>query len=158
MKRKKERKVRKPRRAKGQEGWSLIEILVGISIVLILMTSVGIAVMGNVDKARRTAARDHIATFALALDSYLLDCNQYPTQEQSLKALVEKPILHPMPEGWSGPYLQTLKIPPDPWNNEYEYKVPGPGGLAYGIRSYGADGVEGGEKKNADIVSWQTNG
>jgi len=139
---------------KGEEGWTLVEILVGIAIVLILMTSVGVVIVGNIDRARQTAARDHIKSFALALDAYLIDCGRYPSEEQGLEALVEKPILSPVPDGWNGPYLQSLKIPRDPWGNEYEYEVPGPGGLPYGIRSYGADGVEGGENSARDIVSW----
>ena len=136
-------------------GFSLIEILIGIAIVLILMTSVGVAVIGNIDKARIAAAKDHIKTFSLALDSYLLDCGQYPTEEHGLKALVEKPILSHVPLRWNGPYLQTLKIPVDPWNQEYDYRVPGAGGLPYGIRSLGADTMEGGEGKNKDITSWE---
>ena len=139
---------------RSQAGWTLVEIMVGIAIVLILMTSVGVVLVGNIYKARQAAAKDHIKTFALALDAYLLDCGDYPSQEQGLKSLVEKPILSPVPTGWDGPYLQTLAIPKDPWGNEYEYAVPGPGGLAYGIRSFGADRVEGGEEKNKDIMSW----
>ncbi|HUV08718.1 MAG TPA: type II secretion system major pseudopilin GspG [Spirochaetia bacterium] len=140
---------------KRDEGWTLIEILIGITIVLILMTSIGVMVVGNVDRARQATARDHIGAFDLALDSYLFACGQYPTEEQGLRALVEKPILSPVPAGWSGPYLKVLKIPADPWGNPYEYKNPGPGGLPYGIRCFGADGIEGGEDKNRDIVSWE---
>jgi general secretion pathway protein G len=131
-----------------------VEILVGIAIVLILMTSVGVVIVGNIDRAKQTSARDHIKSFALALDAYLIDCGRYPTEEQGLAALVEKPILSPVPDGWKGPYLQTLEIPADPWDNLYEYEVPGPGGLPYGIRSYGSDGLEGGEDSARDIVSW----
>jgi general secretion pathway protein G len=140
---------------RSEAGWTLVEIMVGIAIVLILMTSVGVVLVGNIYKARQAAAMDHIKTFALALDAYLLDCGEYPTQEQGLKALTEKPILSPVPTGWKGPYLQTLTIPTDPWGGEYEYRVPGPGGLPYGIRSFGADRVEGGEDRNRDIVSWK---
>ncbi len=148
-------KIGRPDEVQAQEGWTLVEIMVGIAIVLILMTSVGVVLVGNIYKARQAAARDHIKTFALALDAYLLDCKEYPTREQGLQALVEKPILSPVPADWDGPYLQILKIPKDPWGNEYEYMVPGPGGLAYGIRSFGADRLEGGEEQNRDIVSWE---
>ena len=99
-----------------EDGWTLVEILVGIAIVLILMTSVGVVIVGNIDRARQTAARDHIKSFALALDAYLIDCGRYPTEEQGLEALVEKPLLNPVPNGWNGPYLQSLKVPLDPWS------------------------------------------
>jgi len=86
----------------------------------------------------------------------MLDCGRYPTEEQGLKALVEKPILSPVPKKWNGPYIQTLEIPIDPWSNEYEYMVPGPGGLPFGIRSYGADAIEGGQDNDKDITTWET--
>ena len=141
-----------------EDGWSLIEILIGIALVLVLMTSVGLAIVGNVDRARRTAARDHIQTFSLALDAYLIDCGGYPTEDQGLRALVEKPILDPVPSDWAGPYLKILEIPRDPWKRPYEYEVPGPGGLPYGIQSFGADGLNGGEGKDGDITSWEIDG
>ena len=144
------------KRKKNEEGFSLIEILIGIAIILILMTSVGFAIMGNVGRARRVAAKDHVRTLALALDAYMLDCGRYPTEDQGLKALVEKPILSPVPKNWNGPYIQTLTIPIDPWSNEYEYMVPGPGGLPFGIRSYGADAIEGGQDNDKDITTWET--
>ena len=89
-----------------------------------------------------------------SLNAYFLDTGRYPTSEQGLEALWDRPVLEPVPEGWQGPYL-TKELPEDPWGNHYDYFVPGPSGLPYGIRSYGADGSEGGDEAAADIVSWK---
>lgn len=107
-----------------------------------------------VDRARQVTARSQIETFSLALQAYAIDCRRYPTQEQGLQALWQKPILEPVPSGWSGPYVEK-SIPADPWGNAYEYLVPGPEGLPFGIRSFGADGREGGEGNDRDVSSWQ---
>ena len=78
----------------------------------------------------------------------------YPTEEQGLMALRKKPVLEPVKDGWDGPYL--YKEPPkDPWGNEYEYMLLNDGENAYGIRSFGSDGKEGGEGKAEDICSWK---
>ena len=107
-----------------------------------------------VDRARQVTAKSQIETFSLALQAYAIDCKQYPTQEQGLQALWEKPILEPVPSGWDGPYVDK-QVPNDPWGNPYAFVVPGPSGLPFGIRSLGADGREGGEGNNRDVSSWQ---
>ena len=107
-----------------------------------------------VDRARQVTARSQIESFSLALQAYAIDCKQYPAQEQGLQALWEKPVLEPVPASWSGPYMEK-KIPNDPWGRPYEYTVPGPGGLPFGLRSLGADGKEGGEGNDKDVASWQ---
>ncbi len=135
-------------------GWTFIETLVVISIILILTASVGFMAYRYVDKAKTVAARSQIETFALALDSYLMDCGGYPTQEQGLKALVERPASEPVPKGWAGPYLSKA-IRNDPWDRPYEYLVPGKGGMPLGIRSFGADGKEGGDGQDRDISTWE---
>jgi general secretion pathway protein G len=106
------------------------------------------------DKARAVAARSQIETYALALDAYYLDCAAYPTSEQGLGALWEKPSLEPIPRGWNGPYVNK-PVNKDPWGNAYDYSAPGPSGLPFGIRSFGADGAQGGEGKNGDVASWE---
>ena len=103
--------------------------------------------------ARNAAAKTQIESFCTALEAYYIDCGTYPSLEQGLSALRKKPEVYPISNNWSGPYL--YKDPPkDPWGFEYEYLMPGPEGNAYGIRSYGADGIEGGDGKNQDITSW----
>ena len=125
-----------------------------IAIILILTSAVGFMAFRYVDRARQVTARSQIETFSLALQSYAIDCRQYPSQEQGLGSLWQKPVLEPLPGGWNGPYVEK-NIPADPWGNAYEYLVPGPNGLPFGIRSFGADGREGGEGNDRDVSSWQ---
>lgn len=148
------RERKRPEREDPEGGWTFIETIVVIGIVLILTSSVGFMAFRYLEKAKVVSARSQIETFALALDSYYLDCGRYPTAEQGLGALWEKPVQEPVPAGWNGPYL-SKKIPGDPWGGAYEYIVPGKAGLPFGIRSLGADGREGGEGNDADVQSWE---
>ena len=142
-------------RSGSEAGFTLIEILVASMILLIMISVTGLLVTRNVGKAKTTSSKNQVQIFSMAVNGYFLDCGVYPTTEQGLKSLIEKPILEPVPGGWDGPYLDKTEIPNDPWDNEYEYKNPGPQGLPFGIRSFGADGREGGEKQDRDIVSWK---
>ena len=139
-------------RARG--GWTFIESIIVITIVLILTGAVGVAGVRYVDRARASGTLSEISALGLALDSYYLDNGVYPTAEQGLGALWAAPSLPPVPKGWAGPYVSKNDFS-DAWDREYLYAVPGPQGLAYSIRSLGADGAEGGEGKDADINSWE---
>jgi general secretion pathway protein G len=141
-------------KSKKDEGWTFIETLIVMAIVLILTAAVGFNAVKQLDKAKIVTAKSQIETFSLALDSYYMDNGMYPSQEQGLNALWEKPSSSPEPAGWNGPYL-TKPVPKDPWGNEYQYTVPGNNGLPYGVMSYGKDGTEGGENNDADITSWK---
>lgn len=135
-----------------QYGFTLIEIMVVIVILGILATLIIPKIMDRPDDARRTKASLDIQSIGQALDLYRLDNNRYPTTDQGLKALVEKPNTEPMPRHWkSGGYLP--KLPSDPWNGSYVYLSPGVHG-DYDLLSYGADGELGGEGRGADINSW----
>ncbi len=125
-----------------------------IAIIMILTSAVGFMAFRYVDKARQVSARSQIETLSLALNAYALDCNQYPTKEQGLDGLWVKPVVEPLPVGWNGPYVNR-KITVDPWGHPYEYETPGPLGLPFSIRSLGADGKDGGEGSDRDIVSWE---
>ena len=131
-----------------------MEVLIVIAIILILTSAVGFMAFKYIDRARVVTAKNQIETLALALDAYAIDCKQYPTQEQGLAALWEKPTMEPVPEGWDSPYV-TKKITADPWGHPYQYTVPGPNGLPFGIRSLGSDGAEGGEGNAKDLTSWE---
>jgi general secretion pathway protein G len=134
-------------------GWTFIETIIVIAIVLILTSSVGVMAFRYVDRARMVAARSQIENYSMALHSYYLDNQRYPTNDQGLDALWTAPILDPVPTGWDGPYTDRA-IVPDPWSNPYEYETPGANGLPFGIQSYGADGAPGGTAADADITSW----
>lgn len=135
-----------------EDGWTFLETLIVIAVILILTATVGFMAVSNLSKARKAAAASQIDSFTLAVEAFFIDCGRYPTEDEGLAALRKKP--ETAPESWNGPYL--FKNPPkDPWGNAYEYFVPGADGSPYGIRCLGADGSEGGENENADITSWE---
>ena len=136
-------------------GFTLIELLVVIIIIAVLAAIVAPRFIGKTDQARVAAAKAQIQDFSLALDSYQLDNGNYPSTEQGLKALIEKPTGKPEAENWHGPYLTRKKIPLDPWGNPYVYVCPGKHNPdSYDLMSYGKDGKEGGDGYNADITNW----
>jgi general secretion pathway protein G len=134
------------------DGFTFLETLIVLAITVILSAGIGIPAMQHIERAKRTAARGQIETFRIALQTYYLDCNQYPSAEQGLDALFEKPVLSPVPESWKGPYLDR-RIPSDPWGHEWAYSRETSTGLPFVIISYGADGKEGGNGNEADIRS-----
>ncbi len=136
-----------------QAGFTFIEIMVAMMILLILIGAAGFTYIRYVSRARVVGAKNQVEAFSIALNSYYLDNGRYPTTEQGLTSLWEKPVLEPVPAQWNGPYLNK-EVPKDPWNHEYEYRNPGPNGLPFAIRSFGADGVEGGEANDRDVLSW----
>jgi general secretion pathway protein G len=106
-----------------------------------------------IEKARQVTARSQIETLSLALDAYATDCKSYPTPDQGLNALWTKPTAAPIPADWNGPYVNK-PVGMDPWGHAWDYTVPGPGGLPFGLRSFGADGKEGGDGNDKDVASW----
>ena len=139
---------------KNEDGWTFMETLIVIAIILILTATVGFMAINSLEKSRIAAARTQIESFATAIEAYYIDCGNYPTAEQGFQALRRKPETSPSSDSWSGPYLYK-DVPRDPWGYEYEYTSPAPDGSPYGIRSYGSDGKEGGEGKASDIKSWE---
>lgn len=140
----------KKEKRRHKQGFTLVEILVVIIIIGLLAALVGPRLFGKVSTAKQKAAKAQIELFGTALDTFRLDIGRYPTTEEGLKALREKPS---GAENWQGPYLPK-EIPVDPWNKDYVYKAPGEHG-DYDLISYGLDGAEGGEGENQDIVSWK---
>jgi len=136
-----------------EQGWTFVETIIVIAIILILTGTVGFIAFRYIDSAKQVAARTQIETFSVALSSYLFDNGGYPTQEQGLSALWQKPNTAPIPSNWRGPYIEK-PVPNDPWGHPYQYIVPGPSGLPFGVSSLGSDGLEGGEGNAKDITSW----
>ena len=140
-------------RARKDAGFTLIEIMVVIAIIGILATLIVPKIMGRPDEARATAAKHDVGTLVQAFKLYRLDIGRYPTTEQGVKALVEKPTSEPVPQNWkAGGYLDS--IPKDPWGNPYQYTNPGTRS-EIDVYSFGADGKPGGTGNDADIGNWQ---
>ena len=139
-------------------GFSLVEILVVLVIIGLLVSIVAPNVLRRADEARVQKVQADFKNIETALKLYRLDNFAYPTTEQGLQALVEKPNIDPLPRNWKqGGYLETM--PADPWGRNYLYLSPAEFGHGdYDIYSLGADGVTGGEDQNADIGSWMKKG
>jgi len=136
-----------------QGGFTLVEIMVVVVIIGILGMLVVPKLLGRTGEARVTAARTDIATLMQALKLYKLDNQRYPTTEQGLQALVQKPTAGPAANGWKeGGYVE--KLPKDPWGNNYQYLSPGLHG-EIDVFSLGADGQPGGAGEDADVGSWE---
>ncbi|MBD0316695.1 MAG: type II secretion system major pseudopilin GspG [Nitrospiraceae bacterium] len=146
--------TRHPSRHAFDRGFTFIEIMVVVAILAILAALVVPRIMGRTDDAKRTAAKVQIRNIEGALQLYKLDNGVYPSTEQGLKALIEKPSVGVVPKKWKlGGYLQ--KLPEDPWGNPYKYLSPAPAQRGdYEIMSMGTDGEVGGEGVNADITNW----
>ena len=120
-------------------GFTLLEIIVVITIIAILTALVAPKFLGRVDQSRQVDAQAQIELLGQALDLYRLEKGKYPSNEDGLKSIQ--------------PYLKK-ELPKDPWGNEFHYKFPGDHG-DYDLVSYGADNAEGGEDNDLDIVSWK---
>ena len=135
------------------QGFTFIEIMVVIIILGILAAIVIPRFVGRTEEAKRIAAAVQIRNIEGALHLFKLDNGFYPSTEQRLRALVEKPTTGRIPKKWiKGGYLS--KVPRDPWGNEYIYLSPGQQDRSYDVISYGDDGEKGGEDENADIENW----
>ena len=137
-----------------RRGFTLIEILVVISVIAILASLVAPMVFRNVGDAKTAAARAQIEILGLALDSYRLDNDYYPSSAQGLEALRTAPAGEPAARNWRGPYLKKT-IPLDPYGRPYVYRSPGEANpAAYDLLSLGRDGKHGGSGEDADATSW----
>lgn len=139
---------------KDERGFSYIETLVCVLIILLLTVVVGISAVKLIGTAQKAKCQKEIETFKQALEEYYTECGTFPSQAQGLNALWQKPVLYPVPSKWNGPYIDT-EVPLDPWGNEYIYKVPGYNNLPYEIISLGSDSESGGEGTAEDIYSWK---
>lgn len=145
-----ERRNRAPR----QRGFTLIELLVVIIILGILATFVVPKIMSRPEEARRTKAKLDIQALESALNMFKLDNAFYPSTEQGLQALIEKPDIGRVARHWREEgYLEKSRVPRDPWGSEYVYLSPGDHG-DFDLIAYGADGAPGGEGADADVESW----
>jgi len=143
---------RRPRRRArgGEAGFTLVEILVVITIIGLIMALVGPRVLNYLAESKVKAARIQVESFASSLDLFYLDAGRYPSTSEGLAALAQRPGGI---DSWNGPYLRTGLVPNDPWGRPYIYRSPGEHG-PYDIVSLGSDGQQGGTGTAADIESW----
>ncbi len=137
---------RRPRR--DEAGFTLVEMLVVITIIGMIMALVGPRVLNYLSESKAKAAKIQIESLSSALDLYYLDLDRYPTTNEGLAALTRSNNL----PGWNGPYLRGGVVPNDPWGHGYVYRSPGER-APYDIVSLGSDGQEGGSGTAADIAS-----
>ena len=141
--------IRRSRRSRRrQAGFTLVEILVVITIIGLIMALVGPRVLGYLGESKAKAAKIQIESFSSALDLYYLDLGRYPTGNEGLAALTRGNNT----PGWNGPYLRGGVVPNDPWGHSYIYRSPGEH-APYEIISLGSDGQEGGSGTATDIIS-----
>lgn len=149
LKRRFRRASRRTRR-RSERGYTLVEILVVITIIGLLMALVGPRVLNYLTESKVKTARIQIQSFASALDLFYLDAGRYPTSAEGLAVLVRPTTSI---TAWNGPYLKGGTVPNDPWGKPYLYRSPGEHG-AYDVVSLGSDGQDGGTGTAADITSW----
>lgn len=138
----------------GQAGFTLVEMLVVLVIIMSLSGIATVNVLRFQAKARRDTAALQIKQMVNAVRLYESEQGRIPTMEQGLRALVAAPSTPPLPKEYpDGGYLDSRQVPVDPWKNDYIYVVPGRQGAAFEILSYGRDGEPGGSKDDADISS-----
>ncbi len=137
-----------------RRGFTLLELLVVIAIIAVLAAVVAPTIFQNVGDAKQAAAKSQIELFAVALSSYRLDNDRYPTTEQGVEALRTLPTAGDPPRNWRGPYLSRV-VPLDPWGRPYVYVSPGiQNPQSYDLYSLGRDGKVGGAGEDADVTSW----
>jgi len=143
------RRKTKNSRKNSERGFTLVEILVVITIIAIIMSLVGPRVLNYLSEAKVKAARIQMQSFSSALDLLYLDTGRYPSSTEGLDTLVKPTSAM---QGWNGPYLKGGIVPNDPWGKPYLYRSPTER-AKFEIKSYGADGQEGGTGTAADITT-----
>jgi general secretion pathway protein G len=138
-------------RPRPSPGFTLLEILVVLVILGMLASLVGPQVFKQLGGSKTKAAQLQIQELSAALDLYRLEVGRYPTTQQGLDALITQPR---NVNQWNGPYLKKSVIRKDPWGNDYQYRYPGQHG-EYDLWSHGADGREGGDGEDRDVLSWE---
>ena len=133
----------------GQQGFTLVEMLVVISIIGLIMGLIGPRVLNYLSESKVKTARIQLQSFASGLDLFYLDAGRFPSTSEGLGALMQRTA---GVTAWNGPYLKGNSLPNDPWNHPYIYRAPGDR-APYEIMSYGSDGQEGGTGLAADITT-----
>ena len=137
------------RKLEGEAGFTLVELLVVLVILVLLASVIGPRVIGYLGTSRTKTAQIQIESLVTSLELYHIDVGRYPTTSEGLESLVKAPSKAP---GWNGPYVTKGTIPRDPWGQAYRYQSPGKKG-PFEISTLGRDGKEGGTDEDADVSS-----
>jgi general secretion pathway protein G len=138
-------------RTAGMKGFTLIEIIIVITIIGLVVAWAGNRIFGQGDKAKSGLAKARISEISAQLDMYKLDTGRYPNTAEGLRALLVNPG---SATNWNGPYVKNADSIKDPWSNDMIYKSPGDANRPFELTSLGADGKEGGEGADRDVHSW----
>ena len=136
---------------KDSKGFTLIELLVVIVIIGLLASLVTPKLFGKLGTAKVKTAKAQVEMIVTALDAFKIDTGRYPSTDEKLEVLWNDPGTI---KNWKGPYLPKPVLA-DPWDTPYFYKAPGPDKKPYDLKSFGADGKEGGEGDDKDISAWE---
>ena len=137
------------RKPGGEAGFTLVELLVVLVILVLLASIIGPRVIGYLGSSRTKTAQIQIESLVTSLELYHIDMGRYPTTSEGLESLIKAPS---KAAGWNGPYVTKGTIPRDPWGQPYRYQAPGKKG-PFEISTLGRDGKEGGTDEDADVSS-----
>lgn len=147
--------MKENRKLRAQTGFTMVELMAVLIILGLLFAVVVGNFVGHTDRARVITTKASLRSLQTLVNQFKMDTGRYPTQDEGLTALIEQPT---DVTGWQpGGYLETTTIPKDAWNNDFVYEVMPASGKPFVIKSYGADGQEGGEGYNADLLSTDSN-
>lgn len=133
---------------RGEQGITLLELLIVLAILAFLATLIAPRVIGYLGRAKSDVATAQISNLAASLELFYLDVGRYPTVEEGLDALIDGPATA---IGWRGPYFKDPRGLTDPWGKPYTYSVES-NGDAFELVSLGRDGKEGGDGEDVDII------
>lgn len=143
---------RSQRHAHASAGFTLVEMLVVLTIIGLIMGLIGPRVLGYLSESKVKTAKLQIESFSSALDLFYIDTGRYPTSSEGLESLAVRPS---GVDVWNGPYVKGARIPTDPWGHPYQYRSPVERMPPYEIMSLGSDGSEGGTGNAADVASYE---
>jgi general secretion pathway protein G len=143
---------RSQRHAHASAGFTLVEMLVVLTIIGLIMGLIGPRVLGYLSESKVKTAKLQIESFSSALDLFYIDTGRYPTSSEGLESLALRPS---GVDVWNGPYVKGARIPTDPWGHPYQYRSPVERIPPYEIMSLGSDGSEGGTGNAADVASYE---